>query len=110
MPARPNSKIKPRPTTNGGVMMGSSASTFSALLPRWPERSAISAISVPKKVVLAAVSKPMNKVFQATPQRLPSVRQARPKLRSLKTRPMMAFHRNWSSSVKNAPLSALATG
>jgi hypothetical protein len=30
MPARPNSRIRPRPTTNGGVMIGSIASTFSA--------------------------------------------------------------------------------
>ncbi|MNT54117.1 hypothetical protein D3C72_1912510 [compost metagenome] len=91
-------------------MMGSSASTFSALLPLWPERSAISAIKVPRKVVLAAVIRPMNKVFQATPQRLPSLMQASPKLRSLKTRPTMAVHCNWLSSVKKAPASALVTG
>ena len=113
-PARPNSKIKPSPTTNGGVMIGSMASTLSGLAYRWLARSAISAINVPNTTVNVAVINPRNKVFQATPQRWPPTTQLRPKLRWLAMRPHIAQGAKVlvpsSVCVKNAALSALSTG
>ena len=56
-PARPKSKIRPKPTTNGGMMMGNMANTFRGRAKRVCPRSAHNAIKVPMRVVPAAVSR-----------------------------------------------------
>jgi hypothetical protein len=85
-PARPNSRIRPRPTTNGGVMIGSSASTLSGLAQRLVAAFGHQRHQRAEQRGAGAVSRPRNSVFQATPQRTPPARQPRPKLRSLKMR------------------------
>ena len=110
-PARPNSRIKPRPTTNGGVMMGSKAITRKGVWMRaLALRSAIKAIIVPKMVVPVAVSSARKSVFHATPQRTPPTRQFRPQTRSLPMRLNRAVMDQRPSSVRNAPYRALVTG
>ena len=109
-PARPSSRISPSPTTNGGVMIGSSASAFNGLARRRGPRSANSAIKVPISVVPVAVINARNSVFQATPQRTPPARQARPQTRSWPSRSAKAPADHWPASSSNAPTSALATG
>ena len=84
-PARPNNKISPKPTTKGGVMIGSMASTLRGLCSRVPPRSAHKASKVPMTVVPKAVISASHKVFQATPQRLCPLRQAKPQTRSVAT-------------------------
>ncbi|MDT4825186.1 hypothetical protein FQZ97_584630 [compost metagenome] len=91
-------------------MIGSSASTRNAPCPRRLPRSAISAISVPRKVVPAAVSSASTSVFHATPQRTPPARQPRPQMRSVNTRAAKAAIDHCPSSLKKAPDSARLTG
>ena len=68
--------ISARPTTNGGVMIGSTVNRRSAFLPRKLDRVTISASSRPRNVVPAAHSNASHKVFHATPQPDPPHRQA----------------------------------
>ena len=91
-------------------MMGSSAITRSGPCQRLLPRSAISAISVPRKVVPAAVSSASTSVFQATPQAAPPVTQPTPQMRAVKTRSAKAPRDHCPSSLKKAPASALLTG
>ena len=110
MPARPNSRIRPRPTTKGGVMMGNNASTPSGLVSLLLPRSAYSAMSVPNVVVPAAVSRARNSVFQATPQRTPPTRQESPQTRSLPSLSPRALMEGAPVSSKKAPTRLLPTG
>ncbi len=79
-------------------MIGSSASTRSGVCQRLPPRSAIRAISVPRKVVPAAVSSASTSVFHATPQRTPPARHPRPQTRSVNTRTKKAASERCPSS------------
>ncbi len=110
MPARPKSRIRPRPTTNGGVMIGKSARALSGRFRRVAPRSATSAIMVPRSVVPVAVNRARKSVFQATPQRSPPARQPRPQTGSVAIRPASATSENRPVSSTNAPARARATG
>ena len=75
VPWRPSSMVSARPTTKGGVMIGSTVSRRRDFLNRKPVRVATSANTRPSSVVPVAVQTARKNVRQATPQ-LPPQRQA----------------------------------
>ena len=109
-PARPNSKISPKPTTNGGVMMGNMARMLSGLASAFASRSAQSAIKVPRNVVPVAVSSARPSVFQATPQRPWPLMHPSPQMRAVPIRSQRAPMEKSPSSLSTLPIKDLRTG
>ena len=109
-PERPNRRIKARPITNGGVMIGRIDIARNNFLSRKLVRATTSANARPSAVVPAPQINASRSVFHATPQRGPPVRQPNPHTFCCVKRPRNAAIENAPPSSSNALTRILSTG
>ena len=109
-PARPNIRMSASPITNGGVMIGSMASTRKRPVKRRPARVAASAKASPSAVDPSPTRTARINVFQATPQRRLEAKQSSPQTERSKNFSASWFGANTPASSWTALARIVATG